>query len=358
MLDCGIKEEIDLDSHPCFLNLPQLPIIVWLNKCSVKSKKISELVGISCSLKLGEGKGVILPIGSPTISSCNITLETRDLLELMSYLIDCREGKSWLNPVTWKRYFCKGKNCYYFAPTEITQRPSNYSPIVSKLKSIGSFFIIDEVNAIQLEDKYLINRDISLEVNYINPIKIAPSPLYFAQRELSQLEEKWLIVQIPNEAILILSKEGVKFNLNDGIIKLENAKELILKHGLRWEYLLAHVEQVEIENEPIIVDLIPTVNPISLLEVKPNCVLPIEYKFKSGIFTIKLFNASGNSLNSQLRIAGRIKKAVLRYPEGELEGSPNYDKIIIPIGSWSVVEVEMELGRIPKELLKRFYPKY
>ncbi|AAK41211.1 hypothetical protein SULI_09775 [Saccharolobus solfataricus] len=326
-----LSENIELQDD--MLSIEQLPQLLTIGGVKrVKWKYKAKILGPDLSTILTEGTEneeeliIRTPLHKVSIPWIFTRLDTDSLKKLVEYLIPCKEGISLFNISPWPRY--------YFMQNRI---------IELKEGEIGNG------RNVSLENIKLTENQISINTRFVNPKFFYMNP-YYIESSYNPIRNTFAASLELTEAYSFVSNSLMDLEFELGKISVEaNGKILVSKtrtftesklHRLLWDMTN---DVIEIECNPQF--------PLSLYRIEPSSIIPLYMKFdeKTNILQIVLENFSDKPVIATVYISARITKIL--KPNNTL--TTEYDRVKIPIRRWGIINLELEIKKLPDLLLKR-----
>ncbi|QGA54380.1 hypothetical protein GFS03_07235 [Sulfolobus sp. E5-1-F] len=328
----NLSENIELQDE--MLSIEQLPQLLTIGGVKrIKWKYKAKILGPDLSTISTEGEEnseeliMRTPLNKTSIPWTFTRLDTNSLKKLVEYLIPCKEGTSLFNVSPWSRY--------YFTRNRTIELKEGEIGNGRNVEMQGNMKLVE--NQISINTKFL-----NPQFFYINP--------YYIESDYNSVFNTFAASLELTEAYSFVSNSLLDLKFELGKISVEtNGKILVSKtktfaeskiHRLLWDMM----------NDVIEIDCSPQF-PLSLYRIEPSAVVPLYIKFdeKTNILQMVLENFSNNPVIATVYLSARITKII--KPNNTI--TTEYDRIKIPIRRWGIINLELEIKKLPDLLLKR-----
>lgn len=247
-------------------------------------------------------------------------IDVESLREIVMYLVRCEEGESTFNPSPWERGG--------MAPGELRDKRIEYE--------------IPDRTSMQIESGML------------NPVIHYLNPFFVQEIEGRKFEGVTHFASFSvTRSITIVSSTPARFNLDDGVIKVEGSNLTKIESD-EWAQAKPVMRLWDLRNNLLNLDC-RYKYPISLYRIQPSCVIPLLIKYEDESIFIILENFSNRPVMSTFFISGRITEACISDLNGNCVESLNvdYDRLNIPLRRWGITPVRVKAKPLPEILLRK-----
>ncbi|ADX82585.1 hypothetical protein [Saccharolobus islandicus] len=327
----NLSENIELQDD--MLNIEQLPQLLTIGGVKrVKWKYKAKILGPDLSTISTEGgennEELIMrtPLNKTSIPWTFTRLDTNSLKKLVEYLAPCKEGTSLFNISPWPRY-------------HFTQNRT----IELKEGEIGNGRNV-EIENIKLEENH-----ININTKFLNPQFFYINP-YYIESGYNSIDNTFATSLELTETYSFVSNSLLDLKFELGKVSVETNGKILVSKTKNFAEAKLHRLLWDMTNEVIEIECSPQF-PLSLYRIEPSAVIPLHIKFdeKSNILQMVLENFSDKPVIATLYVSARITKII--KPNNTM--TTEYDRVKIPIRRWGIVNLELEIKKLPDLLLKR-----
>jgi hypothetical protein len=325
-----------IDQLPQILRILNVKRVKWIKKARIIGPDDSEIITYSDNNSDDE---VIIrtPIEREAIGWNLKPIDYREIKNLIYDLIPCREGSSYFNPSLWERREFQEDKIVFYRAGEITEKIN--------------------INKDKLNFKYFINKD-KLKVYFINPLVYFINPFILSYMEDFERGKSNFFSFVINSSILTIFDKptDVEFDKNSYTVNIiNNTNNIIIeKKNKNWMEIKPHLISWDLLNPVIELDCKPPFN-LSVYRIEPLWFIPFLLKYSKGKLILGLVNLSNEDTIFTFYILGKIVSAKIRTSSSrDIEDlTPEFDRVKIPIKSFGIAYVEIEVKKLPEIYLNK-----